>query len=229
MIFPDAALRQGRVIGGVFGMGQRAGGPLRVVELFGHAERLDGDLTVLRIRHWQEALRLLRGSVTDPAEMAAIRHWAYARDFPVRRSDDDLLRDLAQAAFSGRIVLAMRKRRVLTAYGDESRRPSRPDDPAPRPVRPPRPAPPTRPDRPDRPPAPPPPQEVRTWIEFRLLDDETEEPISGVPFLIELTDGTTATHTTDSSGMIRIDGLDPGTCGIHRISADGAPEVTRVK
>ena len=53
-------------------------------------------------------------------------------------------------------------------------------------------------------------------------------PVSGVAFRIQLTDGSIVKHVTNGAGKIRIDGIDPGVCGIREIAADTGPEVTKV-
>lgn len=80
-------------------------------------------------------------------------------------------------------------------------------------------------DRPFPPPSNPEPQ---NWIEFQLVDHETDEPIANVPFRIALPDGAVAEHTSDGNGMIRIDDLPPGFCDIQEILDQGAFEVVGI-
>ena len=68
----------------------------------------------------------------------------------------------------------------------------------------------------------------KNWIEFQLVDHETDEPIANVPFRISLPDGGVAEHTSDGNGMIRIDDLPPGFCDIQEIMDKGAFEVVGV-
>ena len=70
--------------------------------------------------------------------------------------------------------------------------------------------------------------EPRNWIEFQLVDHETDEPIANVPFRIALPDGAVAEHTSDGNGMIRIDDLPPGYCDIREILDRGAFEVVGI-
>ncbi len=79
-------------------------------------------------------------------------------------------------------------------------------------------------------PFPPPSQQPdpKNWIEFQLVDHETDEPIANVPFRIALPDGAVAEHTSDGNGMIRIDDLPPGYCDIQEILDKGAFEVVGI-
>lgn len=72
------------------------------------------------------------------------------------------------------------------------------------------------------------PPEPKNWIEFHLVDHETDEPIANVPFRLSLPDGAVAEHTSDGSGMIRIDDLPPGYCDIQAILDKGALEVVGI-
>jgi len=68
----------------------------------------------------------------------------------------------------------------------------------------------------------------KNWIEFQLVDHETDEPIANVPFRISLPDGAVAEHTSDGNGMIRIDDLPPGYCDIKAILDRDGFEVVRL-
>ena len=68
-----------------------------------------------------------------------------------------------------------------------------------------------------------------TWIEFELLDDNTDEPIASVPFSIKLPNGNTVTKSTDATGVIRIDDVPPGVCDITKIIDNRGLEVIRVE
>jgi len=66
------------------------------------------------------------------------------------------------------------------------------------------------------------------WIAFRVIDDATEKPQSGVQLKIKLPTGEVREFTTDGDGRIRIDGLQPGSCDIEKMLDDQAFEVVRV-
>lgn len=52
------------------------------------------------------------------------------------------------------------------------------------------------------------------WIEVELVDADGA-PVAGEPYAILLPDGTTTdAGTLDEEGLVRIEGIDPGTCKI---------------
>ncbi len=172
--------------------------------------------------------RLLREDAQDPGRLPDLRNWAADRGIALWRPGADLFSELARAVHDGRIGLAGRAQPGATApTGGGSTDVAEAEAPARRPDRRPR-AP--APRAPAPPPPPPAPAEnaQKTWIEFRVVDDATNKPVSGVQMRIKLTDGAVAVHTTDSAGVIRIDGIDPGTCGIEEIDADPGAEVAKV-
>jgi len=80
-------------------------------------------------------------------------------------------------------------------------------------------------------PTPPPdvPEEETDWIEFRVVDDETDLPLSDIGLKIKLPTGETKDYTTDSNGIVRIDDLTPGTCDIIEMTDPDAAEVVGVE
>ena len=56
--------------------------------------------------------------------------------------------------------------------------------------------------------------EKKSWIEIELVDED-DKPIAGERYKVTLPDGkTVATGTTDSNGLARVSGIDPGNCKI---------------
>ena len=56
-------------------------------------------------------------------------------------------------------------------------------------------------------------KEKTSWIEIKLIDEETNEPIAGEPYKVTLTDGATlAEGTLDEKGEARVENIDPGNC-----------------
>jgi hypothetical protein len=53
----------------------------------------------------------------------------------------------------------------------------------------------------------------KTWIEIQLLD-ETNQPVVGEWYRITLPNGAVRNGLTDSAGVGRIEGIDPGVCKI---------------
>lgn len=86
---------------------------------------------------------------------------------------------------------------------------------------------PRRPDD-DDPIAPVAPETETAWIRFRVLDEETGEPLSGVRMLIREPNGAEHEHVTAADGTIEIPDLPPGTCDIMRLESDPSFEVREV-
>ena len=59
----------------------------------------------------------------------------------------------------------------------------------------------------------------KTWIEIQLLDAEGA-PVPNEPYRIEAPDGTASEGSTDSNGVARVEGIDPGTCKISFTALD---------
>jgi hypothetical protein len=53
-----------------------------------------------------------------------------------------------------------------------------------------------------------------TYIEIRVIDDVTGDPVEWVRMAVRLPTGDSSYHTTDAKGLIRIDGIEPGSCDI---------------
>ncbi|MCI5161491.1 MAG: hypothetical protein D3917_05610 [Candidatus Electrothrix sp. AX5] len=77
------------------------------------------------------------------------------------------------------------------------------------------------------PPAVEPAQETN-WVAFKVLYDDTDEPVAGVDLKIKLPDGTTDIYTTDGAGKIYISGLPDGTCDVQEMLDNDALEVVEV-
>lgn len=73
------------------------------------------------------------------------------------------------------------------------------------------------------------PEEETDWIEFRVVDDETDMPMSGIGLKIKLPTEEIKDYTTDANGIVRIDDLTPGTCDIVEITDPDAGEVVLVE
>jgi hypothetical protein len=52
------------------------------------------------------------------------------------------------------------------------------------------------------------------WIEFRVIDDKTGEPIQGVELTIKLPDGSVEKRTTDAGGYVEINNKLKGDCEV---------------
>lgn len=59
----------------------------------------------------------------------------------------------------------------------------------------------------------------KTWIEIELLDPDGN-PVPNEPYRIQLPDGTSKEGCTDSKGVARVEGIDPGNCQITFTALD---------
>jgi hypothetical protein len=66
-------------------------------------------------------------------------------------------------------------------------------------------------------------------IQFRVVDDETGEPRSGVALTIKLTTGESRQFITNAGGLVRISGIPGGTCDIERMVDSEAFEVVALQ
>jgi hypothetical protein len=78
------------------------------------------------------------------------------------------------------------------------------------------------------PPPPPPKKQEKTWIEFKVVEDGTGKPVPGVRLRITTPDGIENFYTTNASGLVRIEGLEAGTCEVGEVLDNDALEVVAV-
>lgn len=199
----------------------RASGLARALGLRSHTY----ETTSARWYDHNEVLRHLRALCNDPAEMAKLRREWFDTGLSYARNDERLLDDIARAICDGRLTHDDQRQAMVSSSATSSINADT-SPMAPPPI--------DKPATKERPPgapvAPPPsPEQKKTWIEFCLMDEETDKPISGVDFRIQLTDGSIVNHTTDGAGLIRIDNIDPGQCGIREITETSGAEVARVE
>lgn len=62
-------------------------------------------------------------------------------------------------------------------------------------------------------------QSKKTWIEFKLVDQDGD-PVRGARYRLKITDGSVREGSLDDSGIVRVNGLDPGTCEISFLDYD---------
>jgi len=60
-----------------------------------------------------------------------------------------------------------------------------------------------------------PPAPATTWVEFKIVWDDTGQPVPRVRFRVTTPDGNEKFHTTAANGAVRIDGIDPGECTVR--------------
>lgn len=78
-------------------------------------------------------------------------------------------------------------------------------------------------------PGPRPPPERATWIKFRVVDDQSGEPLAGVRLLIRESDESEREYVTRSDGMAEIDPVRPSACDVLRVTYEDQLEVVRVE
>jgi hypothetical protein len=66
---------------------------------------------------------------------------------------------------------------------------------------------------------PPPPKKEKTWVEFRLVNDEGK-PVPGARYKLKITDGSVREGSLDDNGSVRVPSLDPGMCEISFLDYD---------
>jgi uncharacterized Zn-binding protein involved in type VI secretion len=59
----------------------------------------------------------------------------------------------------------------------------------------------------------------KVWVEIELVDQDGKA-VPNEPYSIQLPDGTVSEGSTDSDGLARVDGIDPGNCQITFPSLD---------
>ncbi len=59
------------------------------------------------------------------------------------------------------------------------------------------------------------------WIRFRVVDDQSGEPLAGVALKVTQPNGRTFDYATRADGMVEVNGIDPGLCDVAS-SLDGA-------
>jgi len=72
-------------------------------------------------------------------------------------------------------------------------------------------------------------EEEPNWIEFFLLDDESNDPFANVPIKLSMSNGRTKVLNTDSNGRIRINDLPEGLCNIEDILDECGLEVIAIQ
>jgi hypothetical protein len=61
--------------------------------------------------------------------------------------------------------------------------------------------------------------EEKTWVEVELVTTDGQ-PVANRRVRLELPDGSTVERTTDSQGLCRADGIDPGNCKVTLLDVD---------
>ena len=67
-----------------------------------------------------------------------------------------------------------------------------------------------------------------SWIKVQVVDDATDQPVSGVTFALTLPDGTHKEVVTNAGGVAELTGLTPGSFTIERMADEDGWEVLAV-
>ncbi|MFC1716730.1 SpaA isopeptide-forming pilin-related protein [Candidatus Poribacteria bacterium] len=191
------------------------------VEILRSHERDSADVP-LEFRDRLLMLDFLREFMHDPLNMATLRY-ALSELLPfmdiIRLKDDEVIQQFAWQVTRRYFDLVLRVQGIPRLVGPgESSDESEPDSEA---------AAGADETAEEAPPAA--VEEETDWIEFRVVNDETDVPISGVGLKIRLTTGETRDYTTDANGLVHIDDLPSGTCDIVEITDPDASEVVQVE
>jgi hypothetical protein len=134
----------------------------------------------------------------DAEAMSALRHFLMERSPLIevhKRSDEEVLDAVAHLLASGEAVMSIESsighgalQEAEEASGANRQRPAPP---------PPEPA--------------GPPREVKTWVEFEVVD-EANNPVGGKRYKVMLPDGRIHEGALDKTGKLRFSNIDPGTC-----------------
>lgn len=177
----------------------------------------------VRPQSYADARLLLRSLANDTANLEALRRvlrrYGSQTDLP-GAADEEMLDYFARLIAEGRMRIRGELPGETPGGGTETPPPKRPkqkpqEEPLPR-----APAPPPR-----KPAAPAAPETTLSWIKFKIVDDETGEPMSGVKLKIKLPDGSVQELTTDGQGMIHVTDIPSGSSDIQDMFDDDALEV----
>lgn len=158
-------------------------------------DALSPETAVFQLRLWLTEPRVKWALVEMVASLGAA---ALGVQAPVEGLPWALEDDLARAFRRRDLVVFSRSAPVAAA----TVRPHIPVRPQPGPVR------------------PPVPVEVVTWVEL-LVVNEGGEPMPGVAYRITLPDGIQRTGVVDRFGLVRLEGVDPGSCVLELPEVDG--------
>ena len=176
----------------------------------------DPSATFMDFRDEFFAYRFLRDFMNNPLNMMTLRE-VLVESLPItnvfRLTDDDILEQLAWQIARGRVRLVLHEYASAMGTGGsaDSAEAEEEEQEEPAPV----PADAT--------------QEETYWIAFQVIDDEANEPMSGIRLKVKLPTGAVNEYTTNADGLVRIDNLPSGTCDIEEIFSSYALEIVQVE
>ncbi len=165
------------------------------------------DADVVPLRDRSSARRFLARFVANGSALRSLRrYYAVAQGRPISDlSDEQVLDGLAWQIASGRIVVIEGK--TFWPSGGSAERPE-PEEPELR---------------------GPPPADTKHWIRFKVIDDDTNEPIAGVTLRVRTPRGIERDYQTRADGSIQVDEINMGTCDIIAMVDEDGLEVVSVE
>ncbi|MBP1597387.1 MAG: hypothetical protein H6Q05_2764 [Acidobacteria bacterium] len=150
--------------------------------------------SILKFSDISAALRFLRTLAGNPTHMEALRGLVSEVSMDVHRMDaEGILGRAAELLVSGRIrILRSHQFSGGTAAEALAAQKSEAEAKAPAPAAPPK----------------------KHWIEFKVVDDLTGEPVQGLELTIKLPDGGVEKRTTDAGGFVEVVDILKGDCEI---------------
>ena len=150
--------------------------------------------SILKFGDIPAALRFLRTLASNPAHMEAIRSLISDVSFDVHRMDTEgVLVRAAELLVSGRIrILRSHEFSGGAAAEALAAQKSAEEAKTPSPAAPPK----------------------KHWIEFKVVDDVTGEPVKDLEITIKLPDGGVEKRTTDAGGFVEVNDILKGDCEI---------------
>ena len=156
-------------------------------------EILGRDDSVLEFRDIPTAMSFLRTFQDDPVQMAAIRSLVADHAIDVQRMDSEQVLTQAAALLINGRVKVLRSRRFSGGRAS-------PDALGPK--------------KADAVQAAKTTAKPKAWIEFKVVDDKTGEPVPGVELTIKLPDGSVEKRTTDAGGYVEVNDTLKGNCEV---------------
>jgi hypothetical protein len=155
-----------------------------------------------------DAVAFLRGLRSDDSDLAVLRKllWDLQPGLDVSRLDDQQVLEEAARCLAGgdaQVASPGAAAELIRGGAEVEPREAEPEQPAAGPQ--------------------------TSWIKFKVVDDETGEPIPDVKLEVRLPNGNAREYSTRPDGMIEVDEIDPGTCDILKMTDEQALEVVRVE
>ncbi len=163
-----------------------------------HYEILSPGERILSFPDIPSALSFLNRLTKDPAQTATLRNMIAGGRHDVHElSDEDVLSQFAALLVSGEVKLLrspLHRGRRASPEAEEEKSPAASGGPTPGPK--------------------------KHWVEFRVVDDKTGQPVAGVQLTVKIPGGGIEQHTTDAGGFIEIYDILRGECEVSSEISD---------